>query len=228
MTTCVIMFAKEPVPGSVKTRLHIHLSPTEAAQLYSAFVVDTADTLAQTSAQRKIVAYTPASGLEPIRHLLGPLSAEFEYLPQADADLGGRMGELFKKCFDEGAERVVVVGSDSPSLPSSIVDEALSLLQRHPLVLGPSVDGGYYLLGQRSSNERLFKDVDWSTGRVLEQTLDKVPGESIGLLPPWYDVDSPAEAAFLKVHLRAIKQAGGCQGERSLMALNQLRLPAPS
>lgn len=228
MTTCAIMFAKAPVPGFVKTRLHTLLSPEEAARLYSAFVADSADTLAQTSAGRKIIAYTPASGLGAIRDLLGEVTVEFEYLPQPDGDLGQRMDELLRDCFDEGVERAVVVGSDSPSLPSSIVDEALTLLQSHRTVLGPCVDGGYYLLGQSSPDERVFDNVDWSTGQVLEQTLANLQGEPLGLLPPWYDVDSADEAAFLKVHLQAIRQAGGREGERSLTVLNQLRLPPPS
>ena len=222
------MFAKAPVPGSVKTRLHTLLSPEEAARLYSAFVADSADTLAQTSAGRKIIAYTPPSGLGAIRDLLGEVTVEFEYLPQPDGDLGQRMDELLRDCFDEGVERAVVVGSDSPSLPRSIVDEALTLLQSHRTVLGPCVDGGYYLLGQSAQDERVFDNVDWSTGQVLEQTLAKLQGEPLGLLPPWYDVDSAAEAAFLKVHLQAIRQAGGREGGRSLTVLNQLRLPPPS
>ena len=228
MTTCAMMFVKEPVPGSVKTRLHTNLSPVETAELYRAFVVDSATTLTRTSARRKVIAYTPASGLPAIRDLLAEMTTEFEYVPQPDADLGQRMGKLFKDRFDEGVEQVVVVGSDSPSLPSSIVDEAFSLLGAHPLVLGPSVDGGYYLLGQSSPDQRVFKEVDWSTGRVLEQTLSKIQDHSLGLLPPWYDVDSPAEAAFLKVHLQAIRQAGGCEGKWSLRVLNQLQLPLPS
>jgi rSAM/selenodomain-associated transferase 1 len=229
MTTCAMMFVKEPVPGSVKTRLQTHLSPGEAAELYRAFVADSATTLAKTSAHRKVIAYTPASGLEAVRDLLAETtSTEFEYVPQPEADLGQRMEQLFRDRFDEGVEQVVVVGSDSPSLPSSIVDDAFSLLGAHPLVLGPSVDGGYYLLGQSSPDDRVFSDVDWSTGHVLEQTLGKVQDRSLGLLPPWYDVDSPAEAAFLKVHLQAIRKAGGHEGEFSLRVLNRLQLPSPS
>jgi len=224
-----MMFVKEPVPGSVKTRLQTHLSPGEAAELYSAFIADSATTLARTKAHRKVIAYTPASGLEAVRDLLAETAAtEFEYVPQPDADLGQRMEQLFRDRFEEGVEQVVVVGSDSPSLPSSIVDEAFSLLGVHPLVLGPSVDGGYYLLGQSSPDDRVFSDVDWSTGHVLEQTLGKVQDRALGLLPPWYDVDSPAGAAFLKVHLQAIRKAGGHQGEFSLRVLNRLQLPSPS
>ena len=229
MTTCAMMFVKEPTPGSVKTRLQSHLTPQQAADLYRAFVIDSACTLARTSARRKVIAYTPASGLSAVRALLGETAAaDFEFVLQPAADLGQRMAGLFKDRFDEGAEQIVVVGSDSPSLPRAIVDQAFSLLQMHSLVLGPSTDGGYYLLGQSSHDERIFTDIEWSSGRVLEQTLRNAQVDSLGLLPPWYDVDSAAEAAFLKVHLQAIRRAGGREGELSLQILNQLPLPPPS
>ena len=229
MTTCAMMFVKAPEPGAVKTRLLTHLAPQEAADLYRAFVADSAGTLARTTAQRKVIAYTPASGLAAVRELLGEtVAAGFDFVPQPDAGLGQRLAGLFRDRFEEGVERVVVIGSDSPSLPSTIVDEAFSLLQTRRLVLGPCTDGGYYLLGQSRFDAGIFGGVDWSTGLVLEQTLRNARGESIGLLPPWYDVDSPAEAAFLRVHLRAIRQGGGREGEFSLPALDRLQLPPPS
>ena len=229
MTTCVMMFVKEPTPGSVKTRLLSHLSPQEAADLYRAFVADSARTLARCNARRKVIAYTPVSGIAAVSDLLRNIAAAeaFEFVPQPEGDLGERMARLFADRFDEGVERVVVVGSDSPSLPSSIIDQAFSLLQKHGLVLGPSTDGGYYLLGQSAPDDRIFRQIDWSTGQVLEQTLRNTV-QGFGLLPPWYDVDSPAEAAFLKVHLQAIQLAGGSEGEYSLHVLNQLSLPPPS
>ena len=223
------MFVKAPTPGAVKTRLQPHLSPDAAAQLYRAFVADSACTLTRSSAQRKVIAYTPASGLSAVRDLLGEAAAAgFEFVRQPEADLGRRMAALFQDRFDEGVKAVVVLGSDSPSLPSAIVDQAFALLQTHSLVLGPCTDGGYYLLGQSRSDAGIFDGVDWSTGRVFEQTLRKARGDSLALLPPWYDVDTPEEAAFLKAHLRGIRQAGGREGEFSLQALDQIQLPPPS
>ena len=100
------------------------------------------------------------------------------------------MDRLLHWSMGRGARRTVIIGSDSPSLPPAYIDQALELLKEHEVVLGPSTDGGYYLVGQSSPNGAIFVDIDWSTGRVLEQTLDKVGTRSLGLLPPWYDVDT--------------------------------------
>ena len=118
--------------------------------------------------------------------------------------------------FARGAERVVLVGSDSPSLPAAYIDEGLALLREKEVVLGPSMDGGYYLVGRRKGESRIFQDVAWSTGMVLEQTLARLGTQTLGLLPPWYDVDTPADAGFLKVHLEALARAGSTQGTAQL------------
>ena len=129
--------------------------------------------------------------------------------------------------FARGAERVVLVGSDSPSLPAAYLDEGLALLREKEVVLGPSMDGGYYLVGRRKGESRIFQDVNWSTGMVLGQTLARLGTQTLGLLPPWYDVDTPAEAGFLKVHLEALARAGSTQGQHSLAVLRDLALPLP-
>ena len=129
--------------------------------------------------------------------------------------------------FARGAERVVIVGSDSPSLPAAYIDEGLALLREKEVVLGPSTDGGYYLVGRRKGESRIFQDVAWSTGMVLRQTLERLGKQSLGVLPLWYDVDTPGDAAFLKVHLEALARAGSTQGQHSLAVLRDLELPQP-
>ncbi len=226
MSTCALLFVKNPQPGQVKTRLHPSCSPAAAAALYRAFILDSAAILAGSSAVAKVVAYAPATAAEAMRDLLG--ESAFELVPQPEVDLGQRMDRLVRWSRARGARRTVIIGSDSPSLPSSHIDQALEMLEEHEVVLGPSTDGGYYLVGQSRANSALFEGVDWSTGRVLEQTLDRLGEEGLGLLPPWYDVDTPSEAAFLKVHLEALHRAGSRQGEHSLQLLRKLDLPPPS
>ena len=218
MSTCAVLFAKEPTPGEVKTRLRSHLSAHDAARLYEAMLLDCATALHATKAATKVVAFTPAHAEEALRTLLTPIGT-FEYVPQPEGDLGQRMEGLMQWAFARGAERVVLVGSDSPSLPAAYIDEGLALLREKGVVLGPSTDGGYYLVGRRKGESRIFQDVAWSTGMVLEQTL--------GLLPPWYDVDTPADAGFLKVHLEALARSGSTQGQHSLAVLRDLALPLP-
>ncbi len=224
--TCAILFVKDPRAGQVKTRLQPCCSPREAAELYRAFVLDSAAILAASAATAKVVAFTPAAAAEAVADLLG--AEGFEFTPQAEADLGQRMDRLVRWSRTRGAQRTVIFGSDSPSLPPCYIDQALDLLEEHRVVLGPSTDGGYYLIGQAVADSGLFEGIDWSTGRVLEQTLDKVGFGSLGLLPPWYDVDTPREAGFLRVHLEALRRAGSRQGEHSLPLLRKLDLPPPS
>ena len=226
MSTCAVLFAKKPAPGAVKTRLQSHLGPSEAARLYEALLLDCATVLHATQAAAKVVAFTPAHAEDALRTLLAPIGV-FEYVPQPEGDLGQRMEGLMQWAFARGAERVVLVGSDSPSLPAAYIDEGLALLREKEVVLGPSTDGGYYLVGRRKGESRIFQDVAWSTGMVLEQTLARLGTQTLGLLPPWYDVDTPAEAGFLKVHLEALAQAGRPQGQHSLAVLRDLALPLP-
>ena len=226
MSTCAVLFAKQPTPGAVKTRLQSHLSAPEAARLYEAMLLDCATALHATKAAAKVVAFAPAHAEDALRTLLAPIGV-FEYVPQIEADLGQRMEALMQWAFARGAERVVLVGSDSPSLPTAYIDEGLELLREKEVVLGPSTDGGYYLVGRRKGDSRIFQDVAWSTGMVLEQTLARLGTQTFGLLPPWYDVDTPVDAGFLKVHLEALARADNTQGQYSLAVLRDLVLPLP-
>jgi hypothetical protein len=155
-------------------------------------------------------------------------SEAFEFWPQTGASLGDRMKAAMRRSFDLGSERTVIIGSDSPSLPSSVIDDGLELLEKNDVVIGPSTDGGYYLVGQRQGEPRLFDQIQWSTGRVMEQSLHCLGASSLGLLPPWYDVDTIAEAAFLKIHLRALRRAGREVAPHTSTVIEALELPPPS
>ena len=147
MSTCAVLFAKKPAPGAVKTRLQSHLSASEAARLYEALLLDCAIALHETQAAAKVVAFAPAHAEDALHTLLAPIGT-FEYVPQPEGNLGQRMESLMQWAFARGAERVVIIGSDSPSLPAAYIDEGIALLHEKEVVLGPSTDGGYYLVGQ--------------------------------------------------------------------------------
>ena len=227
MSSCVVLFAKNPEPGKVKTRLQSHLSAAAAARLYRAFLLDCTEELKAAKAEVKAIAYAPADAEEALRALLDEMD-DFAYVAQPETDLGGRMEALVQWGFAQGAERVVLLGSDSPSLPAEYIDRALDLLREREVVLGPSTDGGYYLVGRQRGESQIFADVAWSTGEVLRQSLERLGAQSLGLLAPWYDVDTPAEAGFLKVHLEALARAGSDWGRHSLEVLRTLDLPSPS
>ena len=227
MSTCAVLFAKNPEPGKVKTRLQSDLGPEAAARLYRAFLLDCATELAVSQATAKVIAYAPADAAGPMRDLLADVG-EFAYAAQPETELGGRMEALVQRSFAAGNDRVVLLGSDSPTLPAEYIDRALDLLREREVVLGPSTDGGYYLVGLRAGVSRIFSEVAWSTGAVLAQTLERLDGQSLGLLPPWYDVDTPAEAGWLKIHLEAIVRAGGRTGRHSHEIMRDMALPLPS
>lgn len=226
MSSCAILFAKAPQPGKVKTRLLDCCTPEEAAALYRGFLLDSAGLLRASGAALKVVACEPPAGQEELADLLG--GEDLVFVPQPQTELGGRLAQLFGWAFDQGMERVLALGSDSPSLPATCIDEALALLAEREVVIGPSIDGGYYLIGLRQRTAALFTGIAWSTGQVLAQTLERLGSRSLGLLSLWYDVDTPQDAGLLKVHLEALARAGEGRGVHTLRVLRDLDLPSPS
>lgn len=122
------------------------------------------------------VHYAPADAGDAVRAWLGdgPL-----YLPQAEGDLGARMKDAFLRAFKDGAERVVIVGSDLPEVSASLLRRAFEQLDAHPAVVGPARDGGYYLLGLRGMIEGIFEGIEWSTSSVLRETLERLRGAGV-------------------------------------------------
>ena len=125
------------------------------------------------------------------------------------------MANAFRASFGQRATQTVIIGTDSPSLPARLVDEAFAALARADLVLGPTTDGGYYLIGLRSQDSGarmgfLSTGIEWSTERVLEQTIANARRARlrVALLAPWYDVDDDASLRFLRTHLRAMAACG--------------------
>ncbi len=220
--SALILFAKDPVEGRVKTRLGSLLDPKTTLNLYLHFLDDSiAKIHAVTDVERFIgVASEPQTGyFEKLSY--HPPARLFV---QEGEDLGQRMRQAFEDRFREGYERVVIIGADSPTLPTGYIEQAL--LSEKQVVIGPSTDGGYYLIGMRGKVTELFTDIDWGTGSVLADTLkilqkQGVPAE---LLPVWYDVDLPEDLRFLKTHLEWMAHAGLKTGQATLDYLNQLHL----
>ena len=212
MKTCLIIFAKNPMPHQVKTRLIPQLSPEQAARLYRAFLMDWCETLAALPNVARIIAYTPPESRPDLQALIGK---DAIYMPQVGDNLGERLVSATQWAAEQGYPKILIVGSDSPTLPLSFVSQAMATLNSRDVVLGPSMDGGYYLIGFSSANLAktvpfVFEDIAWSTESVFQQTIDRVhsTGATLGLLPPWYDVDTPADVAFLHAHLTAMRLAG--------------------
>lgn len=199
MSALLIIFAKEPVPGQVKTRLSPPLSLEGAARLYQTFLIDILEEMARLSEIRLAVAYMPESGREFFQNLAPPGVRLF---PQAGQDLGERMALALAWGFQAGHCPVLLRGSDTPDLPGSIILEAGEALGagHADLVLGPAADGGYYMVGLNSPQPELFQDLIWSTSQVMAETLDRARSLAlpVHLLPAWPDIDTGDDlAAFL-------------------------------
>lgn len=187
--------SKAPRAGQVKTRLVPPLTHEEAARLNACFLHDTAAAIAsiQDKRARGIAVYTPI-GAEI--DYVDILPRQFELLPQRGEDFGERLLNALIDLFKVGFSSVCLIDSDSPTVSGEVYSRAIELLSTHenPVVLGPSDDGGYYLIGLKKPHARLFQEIDWSTERVLEQTKFRAAelGLKTELLPVFYDVDDGA------------------------------------
>jgi rSAM/selenodomain-associated transferase 1 len=196
----LLIFAREPVLGRVKTRLAADIGPKAALATYRELLALTAAAVAASQVPATVwLAEAPAEST------LGPLSSAarpewpglpWQVQPAADS-LGGRMAHAFTEAFAAGAGRVVIIGTDCPGLTADLLRQAFGQLATHDLVVGPAADGGYYLLGMNELHASLFADKQWSTANVLPATL--ADAEHLGLrvaqLPTLADVDSAADLA---------------------------------
>ena len=198
--TSLIVFVKNPIPGAVKTRLQTRYAPDQVAALYTAFVRDVLARAESIDIDRRVIAFDPPDAESEVCALFGAgVKAQWQFVPQVQEDLGARMREALVQQLDAGASAAVLIGTDIPSLPADHITQAFDLLRTKDVVLGPSTDGGYYLVGVSKSAPEIFEDVEWSTPSVLAQTIDRVQraGNTLGLVPPWFDVDTPDELDFL-------------------------------
>jgi len=216
------VMAKAPRVGAVKTRLVPPLHPEEAAALNVCFLRDVTANIAQLSDDGTIhgfAAFTPR-GEESAFH--GRLPKEFRLLAQRGANLGERLFHASEDFLLAGYETVCLINSDSPTLPHTVLREAVDNL-RQPgdrIVLGEAEDGGYYLIGLKRPHHRLFEDIAWSTEKVFSQTLQRASeiGLKTSLLPVWYDVDDAGSLRRLCAELFSANRGSRDQGVQGYSA----------
>jgi uncharacterized protein len=187
----IALFAKAPFPGRVKTRLVPPLTHEDAARVARASLEDTA---------RFIVPEVQASWTlfldGEADHALGALAEEtrLPIVPQQGADLGERLKTAFQELRSRGARRVLAIGSDSPTLDPERIREAIESLAVCDLALGPTEDGGYYLIGTSGDHESVFREIPWGSGGAAATTLERARELrlEVRLLAPWYDLDDAA------------------------------------
>jgi rSAM/selenodomain-associated transferase 1 len=185
---------KAPRPGAVKTRLAAEIGAPAAASAYRAMAERVlAQTAPAAGDYQRVVFFSPADAQPEIASWLPGETL----VPQEGVDLGARMNHAFVHAFGQGAEAVVLVGSDVPRLAHAHVSEAFDALARVPVVLGPAHDGGYYLIALRSPQPELFRGILWGSNSVRQATLERAASLSLDvyLLETLRDVDTAADLA---------------------------------
>jgi uncharacterized protein len=187
----LVVVAKEPVAGQVKTRLSPALTPEEAAALYQCMIADRLQEVGELEGIDLAIAFTPAHA----REAFVPLTRHGHSLfAQRGNDLGERLHNIFVDAFAADYQAVSIIDSDSPDLPRTMVRESFRLLlsQGSEVVFGPCRDGGYYLVGMREPHPELFENIPWSTASVLAASLEKAgkTGLKTELLSCWNDLDT--------------------------------------
>lgn len=190
MNKGLIVFAREPVSGRVKTRLAAAIGDRAAAEQYEAMLRDVLNTAWQLAGVKTVVYW--ACDEEALSRLADRFQCRSRR--QSTGDLGERMQGAFEEMFADGCETCCIIGSDAPDLPPAYIQQAYELLvtEQADAVFGPSRDGGYYLLGLRRVCAGLFVDIAWSSSAVLEQSVAAAHsvGLTTALLPEWQDIDT--------------------------------------
>lgn len=203
------IMCKAPLPGLTKTRLAAVIGPEQAAALSACFLRDIAATIEaipDSVGRRGYGVYAPAGTEAQLR---GMLPRSFGLMLQADAEFGNVLYGAIEELLTSGHDCAMLVNSDGPTLPVTFLLQAVALLRKphDRVVLGPSADGGYYLIGLKAAHRHLFKGIPWGTASVARLTIERASeiGLELALLPEWYDVDDAQSLAWLRHEL-----AGRC------------------
>jgi rSAM/selenodomain-associated transferase 1 len=190
--TALIIFAREPREGVVKTRLGPDLPASTVLALYKAFIRDVAAEALKASAHARFIFYD--AGEEPVV-FLEEFKEHFKLKRQEGVTLGERMHHTFRHCRKQGFNRMIIIGTDCVTISAKDINEAFGELEGHDCVLGPSLDGGYYLIGLQEPEEELFTGIEWGTSKVLAQTIQKTGDlrKITFLLREEMDVDTPGD-----------------------------------
>ena len=189
----LIIFLKHPEPGKVKTRLAEEIGAQRAAEIYSAMAERIVSELSLCPEYHTLLQYHPPEKENEIRDWLA--NTRMRLRAQSGESLGDKLSEEFEKIFSEDTERAVVIGTDCVDITVDHLREAFSYLDEYDAVLGPARDGGYYLLGLRAHDSRIFGGIDWSTGLVLSQTIERLNSLSLRyiLLEELNDIDTASD-----------------------------------
>ncbi len=195
----LIIFAKSPLPGSVKTRLTPPFTPELACEIYRAMLLDTLEISRSLTGVTIFLFFEDAPDAADF---FATLSPDILSLPQTGVNLGERMENAFKEIFGRGFSKVAIIGTDSPDLPLEHIFEAFSLLEYEhtDVVFGPAEDGGYYLMALKKVWKELFTGLPWSSDTLLEASVLAAKDSCLGasFLPEWHDIDNVTDLKHLQ------------------------------
>jgi rSAM/selenodomain-associated transferase 1 len=203
MSKALITFVKAPVKGTVKTRLQKDLPKEQVIDIYKSFIIEILSRFSRIRGMDRYIGCTPSKDHEFLRDVsetynLGTFN-------QRGDNLGKKIVNAFRDHFKKGYSEIVLIGSDSPTIPKEYVKKAFIELKKADFVLGPCCDGGIYLIGAKKEiNARIFSNIPWDTSDVLNLVIEKLYRLDISffLLPFWYDVDNIDDLRFLRNHLK--------------------------
>ncbi len=203
MKKALITFVKAPVQGTVKTRLQKDLPKEQVVEIYKSFIIEILSKFSRLTYADRFLGCAPSKDHDFLKEV------SFNYnlgtFNQRGTDLGKRIVNAFRDHFKKGYSSIVLIGSDSPTIPKEYIKKAFSELDKSDIVLGPCCDGGLYLIGAKNRIEpRTFSNIPWDTSEVLNLVLEKLDklNISFSLLPFWYDVDEIDDLRFLRNHLK--------------------------
>jgi len=185
----IIVFAREPKIGKVKTRLQSTLPPEAVLDLYKAFLKDIFQMVLDVQCSHRVIYYSGNGAFIPfIRHY----QYKFELKRQTGKDLGARMYKAFEEFQNRQYGKMIMIGTDCLTMTVGDISSAFDLLEKYDCLLGPAYDGGYYLIGLKHAEKQFFENINWSTTSVFRQTIQKMRRvkKKVFLLPEKEDIDT--------------------------------------
>ncbi len=206
MKRAVIIMAKVPQAGNVKTRLQNILSPEDCETLAGALLKDAVNK-AKTVCENTFIAFSPPDKIEKLKEIL---PEELNFIAQTGEDLGDKMLNAFQFVFEQKTDSIVMIGTDSPTFPFDFIEQAFEFLETNSeIVLGKTEDGGFYLIGLRRLHREIFENVPWSSLQTFEKVYTNI--QKLGLhlreVPGWYDVDEERDLIQLKNEIQRSENA---------------------
>lgn len=222
MRVLVVLMTRVPLPGQTKTRLMTHLTGEECADLQRAFLQDLIDLLTNSIKLPACIFFTPEDRAQLLQDLV---KNRLPLIPQTGGTLGERMSAAIRWGLAQGYEGVLVVGSDLPTLPASVFHEAVNRLADCDVVLGPTPDGGYYLVAAKADYPEIFQNITWGTNNVFATTIAQIKQMNLkpAVLRPWNDVDTVADLQLLKQQLAILANINPERHRHTRVAVQTLK-----